>query len=80
MLHIAKDKTERRFTFTDMRKMSSQCANYFASLGIKKGDRVMLILKRHYQFWIAMLGLNKLGAIAIPAVDQLHEHDLEYRF
>ena len=80
MLHIAKDKTERRFTFTDMRKMSSQCANYFASLGIKKGDRVMLILKRHYQFWIAMLGLNKLGAIAIPAVDQLQEHDLEYRF
>ena len=40
----------------------------------------MLILKRHYQFWMAMLGLNKLGAIAIPAVDQLHEHDLEYRF
>ena len=70
MLHIAKDQTERRFTFTDMRKLSSQCANYFASLGIKKGDRVMLILKRHYQFWIAMLGLNKLGAIAIPAVDQ----------
>ncbi len=80
MLHISKDKTERRFTFTDMRKKSSQCANYFSSLGIKKGDRVMLILKRHYQFWIAMLGLNKLGAIAIPAVDQLHEHDLEYRF
>ena len=80
MLHISRDKTERRFTFTDMRKASSQCANYFASLGIKKGDRVMLILKRHYQFWIAMLGLNKLGAIAIPAVDQLQEHDLEYRF
>ena len=80
MLHISKDGTERRFTFTDMRKLSSQCANYFASLGIKKGDRVMLILKRHYQFWIAMLGLNKLGAIAIPAVDQLHEHDLTYRF
>ncbi len=80
MLHIAKDGTERRFTFTDMRKMSSQCANYFASLGIRKGDRVMLILRRHYQFWIAMLGLNKLGAVAIPAVDQLHEHDLEYRF
>jgi len=80
MLHISKDNIERRFTFTDMRKASSQCANYFASLGIKKGDRVMLILKRHYQFWIAMLGLNKLGAIAIPAVDQLQEHDLEYRF
>ena len=80
MLHISKDKTERRFTFTDMRKASNQCANYFASLGIKKGDRVMLCLKRHYQFWFAILGLNKLGAIAIPAVNQLQEHDFEYRF
>lgn len=80
MLHISSDKTVRRFTFTDMRKESGRCANYFTSLGIKKGDRVMLILKRHYQFWIAILGLNKIGAIAIPAVDQLQEHDLEYRF
>ena len=80
MLHIAKDKTERRFTFKDMKRASAQCANYFKSLGIKKGDRVMLILKRHYQFWFAMLGLNKLGAVAIPAPNQLLEHDLEYRF
>ena len=80
MLHISKDKTERRFTFDDMRRASNQCANYFKSIGIKKGDRVMLILKRHYQFWFAMLGLNKLGAIAIPATNQLVEHDLEYRF
>ncbi len=80
MVHISKEGEERRFTFTDMRKLSSQCANYFASLGIKKGDKVMLILKRHYQFWIAMLGLNKLGAVAIPAVDQLQPHDLDYRF
>lgn len=80
MLHIASDKTERRFTFTDMRRESNRCANYFTSLGIKKGDRVMLVLKRHYQFWFAMLGLNKIGAIAIPAVNQLQEHDFEYRF
>ena len=80
MLHIDKDKVERRLTFTDMKKASAQCANYFASLGIKKGDRVMLVLKRHYQFWFAILGLNKLGAIAIPAVNQLQEHDFEYRF
>ena len=80
MLHISKDKTERRFTYSDMKKESSRAANYFASLGIKKGDRVMLVLKRHYQFWIAMLGLNKLGAVAIPAVNQLQEHDFEYRF
>ncbi len=80
MLHISRDHTERRFTFKDMKRASAQCANYFKSLGIKRGDRVMLILKRHYQFWFAMLGLNKLGAIAIPAPNQLVEHDLEYRF
>ena len=80
MLHIAKDKTERRFTFTDIKKESNRSANYFKSLGIKKGDRVMLVLKRHYQFWFAMIGLNKLGAIAIPATNQLQEHDFEYRF
>ncbi|MBQ7335900.1 MAG: AMP-binding protein, partial [Clostridia bacterium] len=80
MLHVSKDKTERRFTFKDMKKASAQCANYFKSLGIKKGDRVMLVLKRHYHFWFAMLGLNKLGAIAIPASHQVQEHDFEYRF
>ncbi len=80
MLHIAKDKTERRFTFKDIKKESARCANYFKSLGIKKGDKVMLVLKRHYQFWFAMLGLNKLGAVAILATNQLQEHDFEYRF
>ncbi len=80
MLHISRDGTERHLTFKDMKKASAQCANYFKSLGIKKGDRVMLVLKRHYQFWYAILGLNKLGAIAIPATNQLQEHDFEYRF
>ena len=80
MIHVSKDKTERRFTFTDIRHASCQCANYFKSLGIRKGDRVMLILKRHYQFWFAIIGLHKLGAIAIPATNQLQAHDLEYRF
>ncbi len=80
MLHISKDMTERRFTFNDIKRASNQCANYFKSLGIKKGDRVMLVLKRHYQFWFAILGLNKLGAIAIPATNQLLAHDFEYRF
>ena len=80
MIHISKDKTERRFTFNDMKRRSAQCANYFRSLGIKQGDRVMLVLKRHYQFWFAILGLHKLGAIVIPATNQLQEHDFEYRF
>ncbi len=80
MLHIDKNKVERRFTFNDMKRASNQCANYFKSLGIKKGDRVMLVLKRHYQFWFAVLALHKLGAIVIPATHQLQVHDLEYRF
>ncbi len=80
MIHVARDKTERRFTFNDMKRASAQCANYFKSLGIKKGDRVMLVLKRHYQFWFSILALHKLGAIVIPATNQLLAHDFEYRF
>ncbi len=79
MVHISKDGTERRFSFKDMKQHSAQAANYFKSLGIVKGDKVMLILKRHYQFWFAMLGLHKLGAVAIPATNQLKEHDMTYR-
>ncbi|MBR3836493.1 MAG: AMP-binding protein [Clostridia bacterium] len=80
MIHIAEDMTERKFTFKDIKEYSSQAANYFKSLGIKKGDRVLLVLKRNYQFWFAILGLHKLGAIAIPATNQLVVHDYEYRF
>ena len=80
MLHIDKNKVERRITFNDMKRASNQCVNYFKSLGIKKGDRVMLVLKRHYQFWYAIVALHKLGAIAIPATNLLQEHDFEYRF
>ena len=80
MIHIDKNKTERRFTFNDMKRKSAQCANYFKSLGIKKGDRVMLVLKRHYQFWFSVVALHKLGAIVIPATHQLQAHDFEYRF
>lgn len=80
MIHIDKNKKERRFTFKDMKRASNMCANYFKAIGIKKGDRVMLVLKRHYQFWFAILGLHKLGAIAIPATNLLQEHDFEYRY
>ncbi len=80
MLHLDKEKTERRLTFKDMKKHSNQCANYFKSLGIKRGDKVLLVLKRHYQFWYAILALHKLGAVAIPATNQLLSHDFEYRF
>jgi len=80
MLHLDVNKTERRFTFRDIKRESARAANYFRNIGIKKGDKVMLVLKRHYQFWFAMVGLHKLGAIAIPATNQLKAHDFDYRF
>jgi len=80
MLHISEDGTERRITFQDVKKESNRTANYFKSLGIKRGDRVMLVLKRHYQYWFAMMALHKLGAVAIPATNQLLEKDFTYRF
>ena len=80
MLWVSKHHEEKRFTFNDMKRMSNKTANYFKSLGIKRGDRVMLILKRHYQFWFAILALHKLGAVVIPATNLLMEHDLDYRF
>ncbi len=80
MLHVDKYKEERRFTFKDINRASNQCANYFTSLGIKRGDKVMLVLKRHYQFWFSMVALHKIGAVAIPATNQLKEHDFEYRY
>lgn len=80
MLHIDKNQTERRFTFEDMRVASNQCANYFKQIGIKKGNRVMLILKRHYQFWYCILALHKIGAVVVPATNLLQVDDLAYRF
>ncbi len=67
------------FTFADFKEQSDRCASFFLELGISKGDRVMLILKRHYQFWFAILALHKIGAVAIPATNQLLVKDLVYR-
>jgi acetyl-CoA synthetase len=80
MMWVGNDKSERKFTFSDMKKYSARTANYFESLGIKKGDTVMLVLKRHYQFWFCMLALHKIGAIAIPATNQLVKNDFTYRY
>ena len=70
---------EMTITFGDFKERSDACASYFRSLGIGKGHRVMLILKRHYQFWYAILALHKLGAVAIPATNQLQVKDIVYR-
>ena len=80
MLYVDKHHQERRFTFQEIKHSSNQVANYLTSLGIQRGDRVMLVMKRHYQFWFTMVALHKLGAVAIPATNQLKEHDFEDRF
>lgn len=71
---------ERFFSFNDVKKYSNKAANFFKKAGIKKGDIVMLILKRHYEFWFAITALHKIGAIAIPATALLTVKDLDYRF
>lgn len=80
MLYVSKSGRERRFTFRDMAKYSNMTANYFSYLGINRGDKVMLVLKRHFQFWFSLLALHKIGAVAIPAADLLTKKDFEYRF
>jgi acetyl-CoA synthetase len=69
----------KTITFGELKTMTDKTANYFASLGIGKGDAVMLILKRHYEFWYAIIALHKLGAICIPATHLLTQKDLVYR-
>lgn len=67
------------FTFNDIKIQSDKAASYFQSLGIGKGDMVMLILKRRYEFWFAIIGLHKIGATAIPATHLLTQKDIIYR-
>lgn len=76
----ANDQGEsHNFTFQEFKEQSDNAASFFLSLGIKRGDKVMLILKRRYQFWFAILGLHKIGAVAIPATHLLTTHDIVYR-
>ena len=70
---------EIQFTFADMKRETDRTASYFQSLGIGRGDMVMLILKRRYEFWFSILALHKLGAVAIPATHLLTRKDVVYR-
>lgn len=79
LLWISHDLDEKKFSFADIMHMSNQVANYFLSLGIKKGNRVLVVLRRHYNFWISMIALHKIGAVAVPATIQLKKKDLLYR-
>lgn len=70
---------EHLFTFADMKYWSDKTANFLQDLGVGRGDMVMVILRRHYQFWFVATALHKLGAVMVPATFMLKEHDLEYR-
>lgn len=70
---------ERRMTFADMKRETDRAAAYFQSLGLGHGDMVMLILKRRLEWWIAILALHKIGAVAIPATHMLTAQDIVYR-
>ena len=80
MLWISRNDEKKEFTFKDISVESKRAANYLAGLGIKKGDKVMLVLRRNYQFWIIINALHRIGAVAVPASNQLLTKDFAYRF
>lgn len=73
------DKDEKTFTFTDISKLSNQIANFLVSRGLKKGDSVMLMLRRQWEFWPILIALHKVGIVAVPATCQLLQKDIEFR-
>ena len=70
---------EHIFSFADMKRWSDKTANFLVDQGIKRGDYVLVVLRRHYQFWFVATALAKIGAVMVPATFMLKEHDLEYR-
>lgn len=70
---------EHIFTFADMKRWSDKTANFLVDQGIRRGDYVLVVLRRHYQFWFVATALAKIGAVMVPATFMLKEHDLEYR-
>ncbi len=73
------EKEDKIFTFKDLKYYSDKAANFFTSIGVKRGDRVLLTLKSRYDFWYCMLALHKIKAIAVPATHMLKPEDIEYR-
>lgn len=73
------DGNEKHFTFKDVSENSNRIANMFKGLGIKKGDRVLIMLRQRPEVWFTIVGLHKLGAVVIPATFQLLPHDIVYR-
>lgn len=80
LVWVSRTFEEKIFTFGDISRLSSMAANYLKGLGVKRGDRVMLVLRRQAEFWISAVALHKLGAVVVPATDQLMKKDYVYRF
>ena len=79
LLWVNEEGEEKTFTFTDVKLLSNKAANFFKSLGLKKGDVVMMILRRRWEYWVCATALHKLGVILIPATLQLTKKDIVYR-
>ena len=80
MLWTDENGAEKYITFAEMKKYSNKAANMLKNAGIDKGDYVMIVLKRHYEFWFSIIACHKLGAVAIPATHLLSKKDFIYRF
>ncbi len=79
MIWVSKDGEEKRFTFRDMMLGSNKAANYLKYLGVRKGDRVLLVMKRNYYFWFVAMALHKIGAVMVQATYMLTAKDYVYR-
>lgn len=79
LLWLSNEGEEKRFTFEDIRHLSVKAANFFISQGIKKGDMVMLTMSRDWRYWPVLMGLHRMGAVAVPATYLLTRKDFEYR-
>ena len=79
LLWVNEEGEERTFRFTDIKRLSNRVANFLKDLGLKKGDVVMMILRRRWEYWICATALHKLGVILIPATLQLTKKDIVYR-
>lgn len=79
LVWLSKDMEEKTFTFTDISKLSNRTCHYFRSIGLKKGDVVLLILRRRWEYWVIATALHKLGVILIPGNLLFTAHDIAYR-
>lgn len=79
LIHRSSGGIRKVFTFGEMKTLSDKAANAFSMLGLKKGDAVMLLMKRRYQFWISILALHKLGAVAVPTSHMVSAEDIRER-